>query len=108
MHNRWVTIAAAALLLPAVRAAAADMPCDSVMMERLVQLGVTTADIGRIDVLAQRRSRQDESYLVGWLAWVQLKSCEKGTLIIDLSTSCRVQQVYTRDGCQLDGVRNWC
>jgi len=42
--------------------------------------------------------------VLGLRAWVRVKSCPSGYLVIDLPRTCFVRQSYTRGGCRLDDV----
>ena len=44
--------------------------------------------------------------VVGYRAWVRLKSCT-GYLVIDMTRSCFVRQSYTRGNCAVEGVTRY-
>lgn len=46
----------------------------------------------------------EDDYIVGYTAWADVQQCEQGKVVVDFTDSCRIQQVYTRYGCQIAGV----
>ena len=83
--------------------AARRSSCNAVVASRLAEIGVDKADIEKMFYMRQTQSRSDDEVVVGYNAWVDLKSCA-GSVVIDLDTSCRIRQVYTRGQCTVPGL----
>ena len=81
---------------------AARNPCEATVAERLERLNVDPSDIRRIDYVPVRRSSRDNTRVIGFEAWVSLRSC-RGNLVINLSKRCRIRDVYGRGECELGG-----
>ena len=85
--------------------------CPDVVYARAEQLGVDRADIEKL-VFSRIRggssSGDDGDYpLLGFNAWLNLQSCDRGNMVIELTTSCAIRQVYTRGGCRVPGIRHF-
>ncbi len=76
--------------------------CEATVAERLERLNVDPSDIRRIDYVPVHRSRRDNTRVIGFEAWVSLRSC-RGNLVINLSKRCRIRDVYGRGECELGG-----
>ena len=77
--------------------------CTNDVIERLTSQGVKRSDITGITTRATVAAG-GEGGLQGFSAWVTLASCPKGYVIVDYSTSCYIEQVYTRDGCEVESI----
>ena len=80
---------------------AARNPCKATVAERLERLNVDPSDIRKIDYVAVRGNREG-GQLIGFEAWVSLRSC-RGNLVVNMSRHCRIRQVYGRGECELSG-----
>ena len=98
-----VTIGFALALTMGAPAEAARKYCEAAVAERLERLNVEPSDIRGISYVQERGGGQDGGRVVGFSAWVSLKSC-RGSLVIDMSRQCRVRQVYGRGACDLGGA----
>ncbi|MEQ8967139.1 MAG: hypothetical protein RID91_15075 [Azospirillaceae bacterium] len=67
---------------------------------------VTTADIRRGDdrPFAIPPLGQDDDVLLGYASWADVAQCPQGRVVVDFAPSCRVKQVYTVYGCEIDGL----
>ena len=102
-----VGVALALVLLSAISAEAAQSYCEATVSERLDRLNVDPSDIRSIVYKAQRQLGRNNERVIRILAWVSLQSC-KGYLVVDMSPTCRVRQVYGRGACDLGGaVETW-
>ncbi len=91
----------------AAPAEAAGSSCVAAATERLNRLNVEPSDIRKISCLEDRSGGRDGGRVVGFTAWVSLRSCE-GSVVIDMSRQGRVRQVYGRGACDLGGaVKVW-
>jgi hypothetical protein len=90
------------LLLPALPAEAAEPVCETAVSARLDSLEIGPSDIRGIHYDVKRKNRGSDR-IRNILAWVSLNSC-RGHVVIDLSSQCRVRQVYGRGTCDLGGT----
>ncbi|MFQ5973822.1 MAG: hypothetical protein ACE5Q3_15965, partial [Alphaproteobacteria bacterium] len=81
---------------------------ETVVFRELDAAGVSRDEVTRITYDVQRHVSRDTDRIRGIDAWVRLASCEKGALIVSMAPNGRVRQVYTRGGCQVEGVRGTC
>ena len=79
--------------------------CETVVADRLARLNVDMADVRKIVYAVQRRSGEF-SKAIGIEAWVNFHS-RRGSLVIDMSTQCRVRQVYTHGEYRMPDVPNY-
>ena len=99
----WILSCALAMLV-ATAAHAQVQPCAAKVDRVLMELQIDAADLRWTTVLPELLTRRKgRQRVVGYEAWVRLKSCE-GALIVELKTRCRLRQIYTRGGCSLEGV----
>ena len=84
-------------------AEAARKYCEATVAERLDRLNVEPSDIRGISYVPKRRQSRDDHRVVGFVAWVSLRSC-RGSLVIEMSRHCRIRQVYGRGACDLGGA----
>ena len=97
-----IGLALGILFLPALPAEAAEPICETAVGERLDSLEVNPSDVSGIHYEIQRKNR-GSARILNILAWVNLNSC-RGQVVIDLSSRCRVRQVYGRGACDLGGT----
>ena len=90
-----------ALAMPAA-AANTSGPCARSVDRVLSELSIPPQDIKSVSTVAQREGTERGRF-TGYRAWVGLASCD-GSLVIDLSSSCRVTQTYTRGQCSIPGI----
>ncbi len=100
---------AAALILAAGSASADpyfegyEAPCRLTVTRVLADLGVPPQDIRFLEMQPITQNRATRPLVVGVQGWVGLHSCQ-GSLVIDMSRTCRVRDVYGKDGCEFDGA----
>ena len=92
---------AAALSLGIGGTLPSDIPesCRSAVSGQLERLKVDPASVAAVNVIPQIQNRELGS-IVGYNAWVSLQE-RPGALVIKMSRTCRVQEVYTRGGLTL-------
>ena len=100
---------AAALLLGGLAglsqpALAQNHPCTSSVDQRLAALGVDKSDIEKLRFSGRYQSRAQGSRLVGFEAWIDLKSCDRGQLVVVVSRQCRQVTEFTTGSCKVPGV----
>ena len=103
MIKSFVTLGLALVLLGGTPAEAARTYCEATVSERLDRLNVDPADVRGIFYDVQRQAGRDNDRVFRILAWVSLRSC-RGKLVIDMSPTCRIRQVYGRGECSLGGA----
>ncbi|GAB4374399.1 MAG: hypothetical protein Kow00114_36960 [Kiloniellaceae bacterium] len=91
-----------AAALPPAPAAALD--CRRQAEEELARLGLGAAEIGSVRYVERYNPSETGPDVLGVRAWVRVRACSSGYLVIDMTRSCFVRQSYTRGGCRLDGV----
>ena len=98
-----VLLLALTLLAPPVVAAAGDShPCQPAFDEALAKLPLTNADI-RSYAITTDGSGGRVSMVLGYSAWLGLKSC-KGSVVIRVDSSCDFMQTYVKGDCQVAGL----
>ena len=80
--------------------------CHEVVLDRLDQIGVDMAEVKKISYARQTESGGNNDRTIGWDAWVKFHSCQ-GALIVDMTTYCYVQQIYTRGACERPGLPHY-
>ncbi len=78
--------------------------CQAVVEAKLQEVGVGQDDIRAITVVPTRSSGSESKPLTGYSTWVALKSC-KGSVVVDLSRICNIEQTYTHGACRIEGVK---
>jgi len=97
--------AALLLSLSATMNSAAAGPCDEQIAQTLRELSVPQEDVKSID-LARRGKGGKSSSNYTQDAIVRLNSCS-GTLVINMTRYCMVQQSYTTGDCSVGGMPNY-
>ncbi len=77
--------------------------CADVVQQTLGAAGVAPSDIGDI-AYVRELSTGDNRRVEGYTAWVRLKSCKSGYVVIDLSRHCDLNQSYTHGSCRVAGI----
>ena len=82
--------------------------CRSVIAGELQNIGVNPDEIASIKyTVLYRNSSLTDNRVEGYEAWVRLKDRSGALVIIVDEGSCFTQQVYTRAGLAIDGVRSF-
>ncbi|MGF1628421.1 MAG: hypothetical protein ACFCUT_03025 [Kiloniellaceae bacterium] len=97
------------LFLPPILALLAAGPalaldCQAEAEQELQRLGVTAGEISDIDYVEMPNPTKHGPEVLGVRAWIRLKSCSNGYLVVDITRSCFVRQSYTRHDCRWQGV----
>ena len=80
--------------------------CEQAVIDRLEQLSVDMSDVRNVFYTLRTRSNRDDTRVFGVDGWVNFHSC-KGSLVVRMSTRCRVTTVYTRHECRVPGVPHY-
>ena len=104
---RTAAALAASLTLPlgftGAPAAAAAATCQAQIDQVLQNLAVPQSEVKSVKVVHRSGgARSATNYRLD--AWVELGSCSRGHLVIDMTRYCVVQQSYTTGGCSLPGL----
>lgn len=100
---RLAALLAPLILLPGSAAAA---QCEAAVGRTLQELRLAENDVASVEVIRRTRAPHPPTNYV-YDAWVRLRSCGEGHLVISMTRSCYVQQSYTRDGCRVEGVPHY-
>lgn len=92
-----------ATALPAAGPAWA-LDCRQEAQQELQKLGVTAEDMTSIRYVEKYNPTETGPDVLGVRAWVRLKACASGYLVIDMTRSCFVRQSYTRGECRREGL----
>jgi hypothetical protein len=95
-----VTLAAAAA--GPTWAAAANERCAGAVERHLRGLGLEVGAVEQTSLITEYASLEMGTTR-GIQAWTSLKDCS-GSLVTQLTTSCRIKDTYTRGDCQVAGV----
>lgn len=77
--------------------------CDAEVAEALWDVKIETSRVRSIYISPRLDIGRSRTYVAGLQVWVRLADC-KGALVLDLTPDCRVQQIYSRGECQVEGV----
>lgn len=91
--------AAFSLFLAIGATGAGAYDCESQVSEQLQQLGVAESDVASVRLMRQSPGKSPSSYTYN--AWVRLKSCSKGAVVVRMTKQCLVQDVYTTGDCRV-------
>ena len=83
---------------------AREQRCADAATQHVAGLGVEQADVKEISVLAQSQFVDGEPKTIGYQAWVDLNSCDRGKLVIKMSLGCQYKTAFTTSGCEVAGV----
>ena len=106
MHPLPSLAAALALLILTAwtSSAALALDCQAATERELQRLGVAAGDVASILYVQKYNPTKRGPEVLGVRAWIRLKACSSGYLVVDMTRSCLVRQSYTRGDCRLDGV----
>ncbi len=88
----------------AVAGTALALDCREEAQKELQRLGVATEDIASIRYVEKYNPTETGPDVLGVRAWVRLKACASGYLVMDMTRSCFVRQSYTRGECRRAGI----
>lgn len=100
--RRFLQIGLFAAALGSAPALALD--CHENAEAELSRLSLVEGDLYAIRYVQKINPTEQGPNILGVRAWVRLKACSTGYLVIDMTRSCFVRQSYTRGNCRLDGV----
>jgi hypothetical protein len=86
--------------------AAAQDRCAAAVDQEITRIGLSPDRIENI-AIGSTMSDGDNARIVGYNAWVRVKSCD-GTLVIDMRRNCQVRDTYTLKNCEIVGVKHSC
>jgi hypothetical protein len=83
---------------------ASALDCRRQAQEEMRELGVTADDIASVRYVEKYNPTEQGPDVLGVRAWVRLKACASGYLVVDMTRSCFVRQSYTRGECRREGI----
>lgn len=99
-------LAAFTLSLSLGSGSAAAYTCEERVNEALQELGVSQADVASTKLVRRSRGANPSSnYALD--AWVRLKSCSSGALVVHMTRYCMVQDRYTTGECSVGSLPNY-
>lgn len=101
-----VVAAAFSLSLAASPTSASAYECEEQVNEALQEQGVNQTDVDSVK-LARRTGGARSSSIYSYDAWVRLKSCSNGAVVVNLTKYCMVKQVYTTGDCEVSGMPSY-
>jgi hypothetical protein len=102
---RLLVFVALALLGFGGLATAAPHRCDEQAKAKMAELGVAASQIRKISFVGVR-SNDRARRLKGYEAWVGLEQCQ-GSVVINMSLQCDVQNAYTRGACKFEDLKSF-
>jgi len=105
MQIRTLTRAAilAAFSLSLTAASASAFQCEPEVNQALQERSVNQSDVNSVKVMRRTGGARSAS-IYSLDAWVRLKSCSNGALIVNMTKYCMVQNVYTTGDCSVADV----
>ena len=89
-----------------ISSAAAAATCQQQIDAELQRISVSSEDVESIDVM-RRSFGAKASNNFSYDAWIKLKSCDSGHLVVHLSKSCAVMSSYTTGNCKMPDMTNY-
>lgn len=77
----------------------------TIAQEELALLGLTPT-LTMVDV-QESALPGDEDRVFGFTVWSRVTPCQIGWTVVNLDRSGRVQEIYTRDGCVIEGLPDY-
>ena len=99
-------VAAWALTLAVGIGSANAYDCETQVNEALQQQGISQTDVDSVK-LTRRTTGAKTSKNYTYDAWVRLKSCSDGALVVHMARMCMVQDIYTTGDCQTGGMPSY-
>ena len=91
-------------------AAQAQVPdydtCDAEVAAALWAAKVDTARVRSTYISPRLDFGRSSTRVVGLQVWVRLADC-KGALVLDFSRACKLERIYTRGDCVVEGVERF-
>ena len=85
---------------------AAPHHCPGAVMDALGKHGVASEHIIRTVFIDEKSDGQGRSIVIGYEAWVDLKTC-KGTLVAKMDRCSDIWEIYSRRACDFPGLKNY-
>lgn len=104
MNRRLVFVFGLLLVLPG-HAVFADDPhiCAPAIDGKISALGLKSGDITE-RLMYNENTADGEGVTVGYYAWMRVKSCKTGWLVMNMHKDCDLIQTYTDGPCRIPGV----
>ena len=73
--------------------------CRPTVDRALADLGIGAQDIRFLEIRPIVQQRRQRPLVVGVQGWIGLRACP-GSLVVDMSRTCQIRNVYGKDGCE--------
>jgi len=87
-------------------AGASAYDCEEQVNQALTEHGVGQDEVTSVKV-ARRSGGAKSGSIYSLDAWVRLKSCSNGALVISMTKYCMVQSTYTTGDCQVERMPSY-
>ena len=103
--NRLIVVLLGLLVLLPGRIVCADDAhiCAPEIDTKISALGLKFGDITE-RLMYNKNTADGEGVTVGYIAWMRVKSCKTGWLVINLHKDCDLIQTFTDGQCRIAGV----
>ncbi len=95
-------LVAMALVLPGFLEAYAQSICAQAVNQKIQETGLKPGDVLSNTITVDRAGK--EGGVLGYIAWIRLKSCQSGYLMMNMQTDCTIFEVFTSGKCNVSGV----
>lgn len=99
-----------AALLGTGTATAYEQPCKAKGEQGLASLGLGSDDLKSVqweERIGAGFSADGEGWVTGYNLWARPKSCERGYVVVEMTRSCYIRQIYSRGGCTIAGAQQY-
>jgi hypothetical protein len=80
--------------------------CEGVVEDELKRLDLGSLEIAQVRYIVQSSGSFESDVSEKLEGWVSFKNC-KGNLVVRLSQSCQIDNLYTTGQCEIDGVPDY-
>ena len=94
------------LSLAIATTSASAYDCEAQVNSQLQERGVSQSDVESVKLTRRSRGARSSSNY-SYDAWVRLKSCNDGALVVHMTDYCMVQDIYTTGDCRAGDLPNY-
>lgn len=98
-----IFVAVFALSTAAAAAGQWGARCHPTVQKSLSAAGIGSGDIGDVSY-TRFRNGGDDTGIAGYNAWVRVKSCKSGYVVVETDTFCNHIQTYAFGQCRVPGL----
>ena len=74
-----------------------------IALDELKRRNIQQTDIRLLDIVTRLKFVDDDEVVDGYDAWVRVRGCDKGYVVVNMNRNGYVQQSYSRGGCNPPG-----